>query len=81
MPVTWAQVRGHPRLALFADVNGYRLHVEQTVQSANAHGIAGDEYRARVAGVRIGDFDGCAAAMRAAIDAAQTKKAPRSAGP
>jgi len=40
----------------YADNNGYRLHVEQTVRSHRAHGLVGQEFQASIGGIRVGDF-------------------------
>lgn len=65
------------RTAYFADVNGRRLHVEQTVRSFCAHGIVDHEYQACVGGVRIGEFPSLVEAQEAAERAAETKTAPQ----
>jgi hypothetical protein len=56
---------------------------QETVRSDRAHAmIGGREYAAHVSGLRVGEFGGLDLAKAAALDAAQTKTAPRGcAGP
>ena len=55
------------RQAFYADSNGPRLFVEQTVRSERAHGLVGTEFQAWVSGIRVGDYRSLDEAQTAAV--------------
>lgn len=77
MTVHWQKADAGRRPAMYADVNGHRLFVQQTVRSHCARGLVGSEYQAMIGGIRVAEYSSLALAQCAAVDAAQTKTAPQ----
>lgn len=77
MTAQWSKADSGKRPALYANVNGHRLFVQQTVRSYCARGLVGTEYQAMVGGKRIAEYPSLALAQAAAVEAAQTKMAPQ----
>lgn len=70
--MTWHRANAGRRPAMYADVNGHRLFVQQTVRSYCARGMVGTEYQATIGGVRIAEYPSLVSAQAAA----ETKTAP-----
>ncbi len=77
MTVQWLRADAGKRPAMYADVNGHRLFVQQTVRSYCALRWVGTEYQAMIGGNRIAEYQSIAEARCAAVAAAQAKTAPR----
>lgn len=64
------------RPAIYADAEGCRVFVEQTVRSHCAHPMIGTEFQVSVAGVRLGEYPSAETAALAGVCAARNKKGP-----
>lgn len=77
MTVEWRRADVGRRRAVYADLNGHRLFVQQTVRSYCARGLIGTEYQAMIGGIRIAEYPSLPLAQGAAVEVAQTKTAPQ----